>query len=256
MADLWPRVVSGLAMAVIGFICAWFGGLWFDLLLTLVVTLITWELGLICGAREPRFLAAVSGICCLGVMLLPEGSGLPFLLAPAFLGLSRVEGRKVIFAIVAVFVVLAGYGLSHIRGDLGLTWVIWLILVVIATDVFGYFAGRLIGGPRFWPRVSPKKTWSGTVAGWIASAIVGAIFWIAAETGFQIIGFSIALSMASQLGDLAESSLKRQAGIKDSSGLLPGHGGLFDRFDGVLGAMALFLMVEQVAGFDLMVHGG
>ena len=126
---------------------------------------------------------------------------------------------------------------------------LWLVLVVAATDVFGYFAGRIFGGPKFWPLVSPKKTWSGTVAGWVSAGLVGAAFMKATGSGVELIGISVALSMASQMGDIAESALKRRVGVKDSSNLLPGHGGMFDRFDGMLGAALLLLLVESFAEF-------
>jgi phosphatidate cytidylyltransferase len=107
----------------------------------------------------------------------------------------------------------------------------------------------MLGGPKFWPRVSPKKTWSGTAAGWLAAAVVGALFAIGTDSGPQLIGISIAMSMASQMGDIAESAVKRRVGVKDSSSLLPGHGGLFDRFDGMLGASVFLLLVGPIVGF-------
>jgi phosphatidate cytidylyltransferase len=121
--------------------------------------------------------------------------------------------------------------------------------VVAVTDIGGYFAGRIIGGPKFWPRVSPKKTWSGTVAGWVGAGVVGWAFMAATGMGVALIGISIALSMASQMGDIAESAVKRNAGVKDSSALLPGHGGVWDRFDGMLGASLLLLVIESFTGF-------
>ena len=117
------------------------------------------------------------------------------------------------------------------------------------TDVFGYFAGRTFGGPKFWPSVSPKKTWSGTAAGWVGAGLVGLLFSINTGVGLQLIGISIAISMASQMGDIAESGLKRKMGVKDSSNLIPGHGGLMDRFDGMLGASVFLLIMGQFIGF-------
>jgi len=137
---------------------------------------------------------------------------------------------------------LAGFGLTQVRDDFGFGWLMWLVLVVVITDVVGYFAGRAIGGPKFWPKVSPKKTWSGTAAGWIGAAAVGFLFSINTGVGLQLVGVSVAMSMASQMGDMAESGMKRRLGVKDSSNLIPGHGGLLDRFDGMLGA-ALFLLI-------------
>lgn len=145
---------------------------------------------------------------------------------------------------------IAGYTLTGAREEAGLVAILWLVALVVATDVAGYFAGRIIGGPKFWPAVSPKKTWSGTVAGWIAAALVGLAF-AAHLPGMTLVLamlLSVALSFASQMGDAAESALKRRTGVKDSSNLIPGHGGLFDRFDALLGA-AFTLFVAHQLGF-------
>jgi hypothetical protein len=105
---------------------------------------------------------------------------------------------------------LASFGLITHRDTFGLTWMLWLVLVVAVTDIGGYFAGRIIGGPKFWPRVSPKKTWSGTAAGWVGAGVVGWAFMATTGMGVALIGISIALSMASQMGDIAESAVKRR----------------------------------------------
>ena len=118
--------------------------------------------------------------------------------------------------------------------------------MVVVTDVAGYFAGRMIGGPKFWPKVSPKKTWSGTAAGWVGAALIGALFLSFTNAGRDLIWISAVLAFASQMGDIAESALKRRMGVKDSSALIPGHGGLFDRFDGLLGAALLMLLVALI----------
>ena len=125
----------------------------------------------------------------------------------------------------------------------------WLLVVVVVVDVAGYFAGKVFGGPKFWPKVSPKKTWSGTAAGWVGAAVVGLCYMIFAGGGVVAITVSIAAAMAAQMGDIAESAIKRKVGVKDSSNLIPGHGGLLDRFDGMLGAALLLLIVEQFIAF-------
>jgi phosphatidate cytidylyltransferase len=122
---------------------------------------------------------------------------------------------------------------------------LWLVVVVVATDVLGYFAGRMIGGPKFWPRVSPKKTWAGTLFGWLGAALVGLGFMLYTGVGAGLIGVSVAVSMASQMGDIAESAIKRKMDVKDSSSLIPGHGGLLDRFDGMLGASLFLLLIGR-----------
>jgi phosphatidate cytidylyltransferase len=135
-----------------------------------------------------------------------------------------------------------------VRTDLGIAGMLWLICVVVATDVAGYFAGKAIGGPKFWPRVSPKKTWSGTAAGWIAAALVGIGFVLWGGFSPWMVLVSVLASFASQAGDLAESAIKRRAGVKDSSHLIPGHGGFMDRFDGMMGAALLLALLGQFLG--------
>jgi phosphatidate cytidylyltransferase len=118
--------------------------------------------------------------------------------------------------------------------------------VVLASDVAGYFAGRVLGGPKFWPHVSPKKTWSGTVAGWVLAALVGWAFMgpLGADAG--LIGASVLLAFAGQMGDIAESAIKRRRGVKDSSDLIPGHGGVLDRFDALIAVVVLdFVLVRM-----------
>ena len=115
-----------------------------------------------------------------------------------------------------------------------------VLLVVWATDIGGYFAGRLIGGPKLWPQVSPKKTWAGAIGGFAASLGVAAGF--AAFNFGKIVPLLLlgaVLSIASQLGDLFESAVKRRFGVKDSSHIIPGHGGLMDRLDGFVAAIVL-----------------
>ena len=117
------------------------------------------------------------------------------------------------------------------------------------TDIGGYFAGRGIGGPKLWPKVSPRKTWAGAIGGFAASLVVA--------SGFATLGLGkivpmlvvgAALSVASQLGDLFESAVKRRFGVKDSSNLIPGHGGLMDRLDGFVAAMVMAAIFGLLRG--------
>ena len=110
------------------------------------------------------------------------------------------------------------------------------------------FCGKYFGGRKFWPAVSPKKTWSGTAGGWVAATLTGVVCVLAINLPPDIIWISVFVSMFSQGGDIVESALKRQMKIKDSSQLIPGHGGVFDRFDGMLGAGALCFLVAITWG--------
>ena len=249
-SDLSQRIVSGGIAAGVGLYVMWVGGFAFHALIALVCGVMVWELLRMIGAeKRARPMAAITGAVLLAAMELPTGFALPLLLLPAMIGVSQLAQHKNTYAVYCAVILVAGYGLTALRDDFGFGWMAWLALVVIATDILGYFAGRFIGGPKFWPKVSPKKTWSGTVAGWIGAAIIGAIYTSNGAAGYELVGISVAISMASQLGDVSESALKRRMGIKDSSNIMPGHGGMFDRFDGMLGASIFLLFIEAVVVF-------
>ena len=277
-SDLAPRFGVATVLAVLTIAFMWLGGWPFRLLIALICGVLLWELARMLtgpgsirpdprpgrsarraardevvagrsGGRPAIVLGALGGGALVGAFLLPPGFALPLLLAPGMAAISILPRNRTVFLPFAAMILLAGWGIAALRVDFGFGWMAWLAAVVIVTDVFGYFAGRLIGGPKFWPRVSPKKTWSGTMAGWVAAGLVGLAWVVWAGAGVELIGISVALSMASQMGDMAESAVKRKMGVKDSSSLLPGHGGLFDRFDGMLGASILLLLFEAVTEF-------
>lgn len=251
--DLLPRVLSAIAMLILGLLAVWAGGLWIHLLVSAACGLMVWELAsMLRGEAQinPLLLALLAGCSLLVASYTPFTSViLPLLLAPAFVGWSQLKAGRVIFLAYVSMILIAGFSLITLRDDFGIVWMGWLILVVIVTDIAGYFAGRILGGPKFWPAVSPKKTWSGTVAGWIGAAIVGALFAMYVGGGVAVIIMSVLTSFASQLGDIAESAIKRHVGIKDSSHLIPGHGGLLDRFDGMLGAAMLLIVLTFFISF-------
>jgi phosphatidate cytidylyltransferase len=241
-----PRVASGIVMLAAGGFAVWAGGILFAVLIAACCGGMIWELARMLqpGNRAvPLQLGILSAGAVLAAALLPVQFVLPMLAAPALVGFSQIGPQRRYWLSFALWVLLAGFGFIWLRNHLGMSWMIWLFGVVVATDVAGYFAGKTLGGPKFWPRVSPKKTWSGTSAGWAAAAVVGAVFAVSSNAGFALVPFSVLISMASQGGDIAESALKRKMGVKDSSALIPGHGGLFDRFDGMLGASAMIIIL-------------
>lgn len=131
----------------------------------------------------------------------------------------------------------------------GFLALVFVLLIVWVTDIGGYFAGRGIGGPKLWPRVSPKKTWAGAIGGLVGSLIVASAF---AGAGFgklaPLLWLSVLLSIVSQLGDLFESAVKRNFGVKDSSHIIPGHGGLLDRLDGFVAAIVVAALFGVMRG--------
>jgi phosphatidate cytidylyltransferase len=135
----------------------------------------------------------------------------------------------------------------------------FLFAVVWGTDIFAYFGGRLIGGPKLWPRVSAGKTWSGTITGVVSGASLGlgAVYFGAGPqlANWRVIVVGLAAAAFSQVGDLFESSVKRRFGVKDSSGLIPGHGGVMDRLDGFIFASVFAAAVGLLRGAPSVAAG-
>lgn len=137
--------------------------------------------------------------------------------------------------------------------EYGLAALFWLFAMVWGTDIFAYFTGRLVGGPKIWPRISPKKTWAGLIGGVCAAAIAGAgAAHVMGTTSPVVLALvSAALAIVAQAGDFLESAVKRHFHVKDSGTLIPGHGGLMDRVDGlVAAAVVAFALGSARAGFD------
>ncbi|MCB9957251.1 MAG: phosphatidate cytidylyltransferase [Rhodospirillaceae bacterium] len=141
----------------------------------------------------------------------------------------------------------------HAQPGIGLTLVIWVLVVVWTTDIGAYASGRSIGGPRLWPAVSPRKTWAGFVGGLVLGAVGGLLVRRLAvgDVSPAVVAVAFAISLAAQAGDLLESGIKRRHGVKDTGGLLPGHGGVLDRLDGLFVAAPVFAMIHAMAGEDL-----
>lgn len=255
-SDLGVRMASGAGMAVLGALAVMMGGVWFQMLTVFVTAVMVWELWMMIepGKPTPGMLLAALCASVLSGQLSGDGNWvlMLFLVAP-IAGALMLRRERGTFLAFALGIEVAGWGLVTFRAEYGFQWLLWLILVVICTDVFGYVAGRALGGPKFWPKVSPKKTWSGTSAGWLAAGLVGFVFAFMTHSPWHLIWISTLLSFASQMGDIAESALKRRMKVKDSSTLIPGHGGLFDRFDAMLGA-SLFMLLASVLGFIPGVH--
>ena len=244
-------------MATIGLAAVWAGGVWFTVAVAVIAGLMVWELASM-AAGPPWHcvglgIAAAAGIGA--TTILPIEIILPFLGFVVLGGIVTLRRHQVFYLMFVPLVLVAAIGLILRSDDIGLTWILWLFLVVLMTDISGYFSGRMIGGRKFWPKISPQKTWAGLIAGWIGAACIGWGFATITEVGGVIIVLSILLSLASQIGDFAESAMKRRMGVKDSSALLPGHGGVFDRLDGLLGAILAFLIMDHIVGFS-HVSGG
>ncbi|MDA5094883.1 phosphatidate cytidylyltransferase [Aliiroseovarius sp. KMU-50] len=262
--DLGPRLGAGLVMAVVAAGAIWAGGMVFVTLIALVIGLCFWELARLLnhpkinpdGPLVPIGLGVLATVAVVlaGYRLETYGNfGLVWvsLLAAPIVGSLILQQHRLLFGSYGLLIMLSALGFLHLSHS---KLVIWLIMVVIVSDVAGYFAGRVLGGPKFWPKISPKKTWSGTVAGWIGAALVGLYFSSEGAALFWMIG-SVLASFAGQMGDIAESAIKRFVGVKDSSNLIPGHGGVLDRFDAMIGAAALVYLLSVIMALPLFVTG-
>jgi phosphatidate cytidylyltransferase len=228
------RGYLALITGVIG-LCMWE----FARLLQPTPTALPIVLGL--AAAAGILLSSFGPINAPGVVLSPKIAAL--FIAP-LMGAILTNQHRFLFFAYGLLIMLAGLGFLAMGPGILL---VWFILIIITSDVAGYFAGRLIGGKKFWPRVSPKKTWSGTIAGWIGALFLGVIG--AAYGIFTPLeaAFVPLIAFAGQMGDIAQSAIKRMVGVKDSSNLIPGHGGVLDRFDAMIGAAGALVLLSGIA---------
>jgi phosphatidate cytidylyltransferase len=244
--NLLMRVTAALVLAPLALAIAYAGGWLWTVLVTLASIGVYLEWLTIVGtAREARVVAAgVVTLAASGVGLATgriDAAFLALVIGLASVALLSAERRH---WTVTGFLYAAGAEIASVLVRLdqtkGFAALILVLLVVWATDIGGYFAGRGIGGPKLWPRVSPKKTWAGSIGGFVASlAVAGGFAALGLGKTGPILLLAAALSIASQLGDLFESAVKRRFGVKDSSHIIPGHGGLLDRLDGFVAAIVL-----------------
>lgn len=251
------RALSALVLAPPALAAAWFGGLWFAALIALGCALVCWEWhgmttrgfslpGRIAAAAcaTAALLAVASPLLALGVVAAGTAASTV---------LTRAEGTARAWALAGVvYGGIPAVALVWLRDetDYGRAVVFWLLLLVWATDIGAYAFGRLIGGPLLLPAVSPKKTWAGLLGGMVCSAVAG--WGVALGLGLghpaALAVSSGALAVVAQIGDLTESWVKRRWGVKDSSSIIPGHGGVLDRVDGLLAAGAAVALVLLLGG--------
>ena len=253
--NLVVRIGAALVLAPAAVAIAYAGGWLWSALVTLAVIGLYVEWLMIVGAARARR-AVASGVIALALAGFCFAPGrIDWAIAALVLGFVVVgltsPVRRSWTAAGYVYAAAAEIASVVVRLDqaYGFLALILILLVVWVTDIGGYFAGRGIGGPKLWPRVSPKKTWAGAIGGFAAS--------LAVASGFAALGLGktvpvllvgAGLSVASQLGDLFESAVKRRFGVKDSSHLIPGHGGLMDRLDGLVAAMVVAAIFGLLRG--------
>lgn len=254
-SDLKTRTASAVVLGPVVLLLVWAGGWWFAGLLALGAALAAREWLRMLGPGVPRTVRRlVSG----GLLLVPfiqATYGAPWAVALALalgFGIASVSERSVRgLALVGVpYVGLSFAALAYLRSDAagGLAIFLFLLTAVWACDIGAYAGGRTIGGPKLAPRISPSKTWAGLISGAFAAALVGLAFGsFNGEPAFWSLAAAV-LAVASQGGDLAESALKRRCGVKDSGRLIPGHGGILDRIDGLMVAAPMLALFQAIHG--------
>ena len=244
--DLRKRAVSAVVLIAVGGAEIWLGGPSFAVLVVLLTGAMVWELAKMTAPdheNTPLGLALIASVSLGVTVVFPDRVTTAFLLVPALaIALTDRRDRR-LSSLFSVAIMVAGYGLIDLRMTAGTPVILWLVLIVVASDVLGYFVGRILGGPKFWPAVSPKKTWSGTVAGWVGAALVGVGFVLAGYGTPWLVALSVVIGFAGQMGDIWESWIKRRCGVKDASTLIPGHGGVLDRFDALIGAIVALILL-------------
>ncbi len=252
-ADLRKRVVSAIVLIAVGGAEIWLGGPSFSILVVLLTGAMVWELAKMTAPdREntPLTLAAIACVSLAVTLVFPDRFTGAFLMVPA-LAIALTDRRdRQLSSLYSAAIMVAGYGLIDLRLA-GTPVILWLVLIVTVSDVLGYFVGRIAGGPKFWPAISPKKTWSGTVAGWLGAALVGVGFWAVGYGTGWLVALSVLIALAGQMGDIWESWIKRRCGVKDASTLIPGHGGVLDRFDALIGAIVVLMLLGLVIDLPL-----
>ena len=256
--DLRLRILSAAVLAPLALACIWIGGAAFAGLLALIAAGLAYEWLGLCGQRASFSAVLIFAALPLSVALanltsMTDAIGLLVLATAAGIALARglSPARPLAFGIP--YLGLGGVALVWLRQPTGSGGVnvIVLLLVVWASDIGAYMAGRAIGGPRLAPAISPGKTWSGALGGLVAAAAVGAAASAILGNGppsWRPVAFAVLIGVISQAGDLFESQLKRHFGVKDSGTMIPGHGGLLDRLDAVLTAAPAAALLALVLG--------
>lgn len=268
--ELRLRIASALVIGPLALVITWWGGAPFAVLVIVCAMLMMdeWTTIVMGPSREPLRLGqlALVGAAVVIAAFVGRFGGQGVFVVAGVVGalgvasaLSMKEARERGLSDDArrwapwgaLYTALPPIALVSLRdAPIGLWLILYLFAVVWTTDIAAFFAGRAIGGPKLWERVSPKKTWSGALGGLAGAALAGLLvaYLAGAPKLLPVLAVSIVLSIASQGGDLFESALKRRFGVKDSGRLIPGHGGILDRVDGLVAAAVLAMVIAALHG--------
>lgn len=251
---LKTRILSALVMIPVALACAWAGSPVFDIAVAGIAVLMAleWQAIVQHGHRAPGFVSA--GAAAVAALLAVWAPWLALAVAVAAVPVAAVlaRGREGMgwAALGPLYVALPAMALVLTREHAGLGTLIWLFVLVWSVDTGAYAAGRTIGGARLAPRISPKKTWAGLFGGMAAAMIVGGVtaLIVNPQAVVALILFSGGLAIVEQVSDLMESYVKRRFGVKDSGQIIPGHGGILDRVDGLVLTAPLVALATLLAG--------
>lgn len=261
--DLKPRALSAAVLAIVALGANWVGQGPFAMLVLGVGLVMAWEWARIVRnasldgpmTLHAAVVIAAVGLTAWGVPHLAVGVVLAGTLAMAVVG---PRPRALISALGVAYVGLPAIAMIWLRGSdhWGAVAILFVFAIVWTTDTFAYFCGRLLGGPRLWPALSPGKTWSGTVGGIAFAAIAGALFaaMLPRSAPLALALAAVGLSVVAQIGDLAESGLKRAFAVKNASDLIPGHGGFMDRMDGIVAAASVAALLAVMRDAPTPAH--
>jgi phosphatidate cytidylyltransferase len=262
--NLLLRVVSSAVLAPAAIAIAWFGGWVFAAFWTAAAIAVWWEWTKLVHPAGHQG-ALVTGICALlleALLLVNDRPDVALMIAAlGALAAAIISARNAAWTTAGVlYASIIAIAPVMIRGDeqAGFFAILFVFAVVWGTDIVAYFTGRAIGGPKLAPAISPNKTWSGAIGGIIAAILAGAgvVMPSNTRTFVTVALVAVALSIVSQAGDLFESRMKRLFNVKDSSGLIPGHGGVMDRLDGfTFAAFAALLIGTARAGWNAPAQG-
>lgn len=263
--DLRKRVLSAMVLGPAALGCIYLGAEAFTAMVALAVAVLAWEWVHLCGRRVRVFPGLAVPLAVLAAGSLAVENHPRWALAVLFAGfvatwagarrmgdrLTQPAGR---LAAGVLYIGLAGIALIELRHDnaAGMANVLFVFLVVWASDIGAYAAGRAFGGPKLAPAISPNKTWSGAAGGLAAAVVIGLGVALAFDRGASVpavVLVAAVIGVASQAGDLLESAIKRHFRVKDTSSLIPGHGGLLDRLDGVLAAAPVAALISFGLGY-------
>lgn len=264
-SNLTLRIVSAAVMAPVAIGAAYLGGWAFALFWGLAAIAVLWEWTTLVSGHGHRVMFA-SAAGALGIATFVAWLHRPLaalmMIALAALAIAIFAPRRhrawVMGGVVYAGLMLLAPVVLRDDPDYGLFAIGLLFAIVWSTDIFAYFAGRTFGGPKLCPAISPKKTWSGAIAGTIGAVLasVGLARYFGLPNWIAIAVVALVLSMVSQVGDLLESSIKRHFGAKDASHLIPGHGGVMDRLDSFWAAAVAACVIGLARdGFDHAARG-